>query len=330
MLNILKICRYKNLLFTALIPILIYFAVIVPLLQKYGLEPLLPTWIFWLTVFGTVLICAGGYVINDYFDVKIDRINRPDEVIAGVAISKKATMTLYLVLSGTGIFAGILSAFFLKNTTLGFIFVIVPGMLWFYSSSYKRQFLLGNIIVSICAALVPMLVLVAEAGLQTDAFGTLLAETPVLKTLYIWVCGFATFAFAFTLIREIIKDMEDIEGDREMECRTLPIVWGEKNAKIIVTVLLSIVFIALMTIVFVVPNLDSGLMPRLLRIAITIAVFIVFWCLWWAKTENVNRYKVAGNFIKIIMFLGLLYSLVVNYMLTIEFGVAFLGIFKLI
>ena len=127
----------------------IYTAIISPIFDKYGLTTLLPAFAFWLMVLATVLIAAGGYVINDYFDLKIDRINRPESVVIGERLSKQSAMRLYIALTGVGVLIGIVLAVWLKNISLGFIFVIVPGMLWFYSSTYKRQFLIGNVIVSL-------------------------------------------------------------------------------------------------------------------------------------------------------------------------------------
>ncbi len=114
-------------------------------------------------------------------------------------------------------------------------------MLWFYSSSYKRQLIIGNLIIALSAAFVPLMPLIIETTLLNAYYGDLIKETPIISLMYKWVCGFAAFAFWWTLIREVIKDMQDQNGDREMECHTIPIVWGEKIAK---TILISLIAIA--------------------------------------------------------------------------------------
>jgi len=342
-MKILNLIRYKNLIFIVLIQWLVFNSVITPILTKYGMQPFLPNFFlvkyawqpfpnfcFWLIVLATVLIAAGGYVINDYFDLKIDRINHPEKVIVGEAISKKSAMSLYIALTSVGVLLGIIVSILLKSNTLGFIFVITAGMLWFYSSSYKRQFLIGNLIVAFCSALSLVVVVVAESALQTAHYSSeLLRQTPVLQELYYWVCGFALFAFIFTFIREIIKDLEDINGDREMECQTMPIVWGEKNAKIVLTCLLSITLIALLFIVnkLNLPN-DNGISLKYLLFGIALPSILVIIFLWYQKMEN--NYKNAGNLIKFIMLIGILYSLIFNYLLCKEYQLAFLGIFKII
>ena len=175
----IQLFRFKNLIFIVITQWLIYTAIISPIFDKYGLTTLLPAAAFWLMVLATVLIAAGGYVINDYFDLKIDRINRPESVVIGERLSKKSAMRLYIALTGVGVLIGIVLAVWLKNISLGFIFVIVPGMLWFYSSTYKRQFLIGNVIVSLCCALAILVLLVTESGVQTAYYGDLIRQTPV-------------------------------------------------------------------------------------------------------------------------------------------------------
>ncbi|MDR2684996.1 MAG: geranylgeranylglycerol-phosphate geranylgeranyltransferase [Prevotellaceae bacterium] len=329
-MKILNLIRYKNLSFIVLIQCLVYFSVITPILQKYGLQPLLPNFHFWLLVFAAVLIAAGGYVINDYFDLKIDRINRPEKMIVGEQISKKTTMSLYIGLTFIGVMLGVIVAILLKNSTLGFIFVITAGMLWFYSASYKRQFLIGNLLVALMAALLLIIVLIAESSMQIAFYsGNLLRQTPVLQELYHWVCGFAMFAFIFTLIREIIKDMEDINGDREMECRTLPIVWGETNAKIIVTILLSITLIVLYFIVnkFSYP-INSSISLKYFIFGIALPSFLAIFFLWYKKNENC--YKNSGNLIKFIMLIGILYALIFNYLISKFYNLALFGVFQIV
>jgi len=326
-MKFLNLIRY-NLIFIVLIQWLVFNSVITPILAKYGMQPFLSNLGFWLIVLATLLIAAGGYVINDYFDLKIDRINRPDKVIIGEAIEKKSAMSLYIALTSVGVLLGVIVSILLKSNTLGFIFVITAGMLWFYSSTYKRQFLIGNLIVAFSSALSLVVMVVAESALQTAYYSeNLLRQTPVLQDLYYWVCGFGLFAFIFTFIREIIKDLQDINGDREMECRTLPIVWGECKAKIVITCLLSITLIALFFVVnkLNLPN-DNGISSKYCRYGIIIPSVMAIVFLW---TKMKNNYKNAGNLIKFTMLIGILYSLVFNYLICKTYGLTFLGLFNI-
>lgn len=327
----LKLFRYKNLLFVVLIQWLVYYAIITPILNKYGLTPLMPTIYFWLIVVATVLITAGSYVINDYFDIKIDQINRPDSVIIGNIISKQTAMNIYRILTALGIVIGLVVAFMLKNSSLGFIFIVVPGMMWFYSSSYKRQFLVGNIIVALCSALSVLLVLVAESGLQTAYYGDLIRQTPVLQELFRWVSGYAAFAFALTLIREIIKDIEDIEGDRQMECRTLPIVWGENKALLIASILLGVCTLAVFVIDWLFIEMPKG--SVMLNILSPANIFILFFAIfltvgWSSKSEK--RYSRLSIILKLLMLAGTLYMLVFYYIFAKTWGLLMFGMFHLV
>ena len=328
-MKILNLIRYKNLIFIVLIQWLVFNSVITPILAKYGMQPFLSEFGFWLIVLATVLIAAGGYLINDYFDLKIDRINRPDKVIIGEQIEKKSAMSLYIALTSVGVLLGVIVSILLKNNTLGFVFVITAGMLWFYSSTYKRQFLIGNLIVAFSSALSLIVIVVAESGLQTAYYGdNLLRQTPVLQDLYHWVCGFALFAFVFTFIREIIKDLQDINGDREMECRTLPIVLGECKAKIIVTCLLSITLIALFFVVnkLNLPN-DNGISIKYFLFGIALPSILAMFFIWYKKIEN--NYKIVGDLIKFIMLIGILYSLIFNYLICKTYSITFFGLFNI-
>ncbi|MDR1544511.1 MAG: geranylgeranylglycerol-phosphate geranylgeranyltransferase [Prevotellaceae bacterium] len=333
----LNLIRYKNLIFIVLIQWLIYFSVLMPILQKYAfLSAPLPSGIFWLLTLATVLIAAGGYVINDYFDLKIDRINRPESVIIGEKISKKAAMSLYITLTSAGVLLGVVVAILLKSSTLGFIFAITAGMLWFYSSSYKRQFLVGNLIVAFSSALAVLVVLAAERASFSSIYSDeLIRQMPpslletyriMIKELYFWVCGFALFAFLLTLVREVVKDLEDIVGDREMECRTLPIVWGEKNAKIVVTCLLSAILTGLFFVVhkFNLPNDNISFRYFIFGILLPSTISIVF--LWNKKFS----YKISGDLIKFTMLTGILYTLIFNYLIAKAYGFALFGMFQIL
>ena len=326
----IQLFRFKNLIFIVITQWLIYTAIISPIFDKYGLTTLLPAAAFWLMVLATVLIAAGGYVINDYFDLKIDRINRPESVVIGERLSKKLAMRLYMALTGVGVLIGIVLAVWLKNISLGFIFVIVPGMLWFYSSTYKRQFLIGNVIVSLCCALAVLVLLVAESGVQTAYYGDLIRQTPVLQQLFRWVCGYAVFAFFITLIREIVKDMEDLEGDRQMECRTLPIVWGERNAKITVTVLAAVCLLAVFVFDWLYFDTPKGNM--FFTLFSPANVFIVFvalflWFIWYSKGK---KYSAASLVLKLLMSAGILYSLVFYYLMAQAYQLTMFGLFKVV
>ena len=200
MYKYLTLIRYKNLIFIAFVQLIIRQTVLMPVLQKYGFEIAPIDLATWLLILSTMLIAAGGYVLNDYFDIKIDAINRPEKQIVNKTVSKTVAMRIYQALTGAGVVAGLASAHFSQSYTLAFIFVVVPGLLWFYSASYKRQFLTGNITISFAAALTVLIVAINEVKLLENEYGDLLFQTPLPSELYAWTAGFAVFSFLLTLI----------------------------------------------------------------------------------------------------------------------------------
>lgn len=328
MKDYLKLIRWKNLAFVALIQVLMQYAVVLPTLQSFGFtnEDLFQTYLFIILVIATVAITAGGYVINDYFDLKIDRINKPDDVIIDELIDKKQAMRFYQVLTVGGTILGLILAFLLKSYSLALIFILTPGLLWFYSASYKRQFLIGNLIVSILAALSIFIVaLYASAQLTTIYSKEILTQTPIIKQILFWVGSFSIFAFFLTWVRELIKDMEDVAGDREMECRTLPIVWGIKRAKVLTSALIVIVVIGLViAFSFFYQRADKVSSNYTLFALILPLVFLVYEVL---RAKAKDDFHTASLLAKIIMFVGVLYSMIFYFLIAKAHGLTFLGLF---
>lgn len=322
----MKILRPINVAFTALIQILMYWCIIIPTLTMCGIASATPTWVVLCAIVATSLICAGGYVINDYFDVKIDRINRPDRVIVTNTMSKAEAMRLYQIVTGAGIACGLVSAFYLRSVTLGMIYVIVPGMLWFYSSSYKRQLIVGNLIVALSAALVPMVPMFVEATALGNKYGELLSQTPILKTLYGWICGFALFSFLFTFIREAIKDLQDEPGDREYECHTMAVVWGENITRGVLTALIILTNAILAFFVYNVIHFEGTLTSRYFLFGI-VAPSVCLIAILWSK--SCTAYANASSLCKFIMLIGTLYALIYYYIIAATYHIPMFGIFQI-
>lgn len=319
------IIRWKNLLFLALIQWLMLYAVVFPLLQTFSFETTSQTTLYWLLILSTLLITAGGYVINDYFDVKIDRINRPDSVIVGEKISLKGTMRYYQLLTGLGVLIGLVVSFIAKSFSLGFIFILTPGLLWFYSASYKRQFVIGNLIVSFSSALAIFVVGILAVALLKPNYGDLLIQTPIPKTIYGWTGGFALFAFILTWIREIIKDMEDVEGDMELECRTMPIKWGIKKTKFFLYALILITIGALFHADHYFISFENNITARYIIFGLCLPLLVLGYLIFKAKVSA--DFHQASTLSKFIMLIGVLYSLVFYYLLANKFGISLFGLF---
>ena len=306
----MRLVRWSNLLFLGALVWLMEKWVATPVLNHAAFGEQLPWYVLLMLILAVVFIAAGGFVINDYFDVKIDRINRPDELIVTRTVSKPDAMKLSLWLSGIGVALGIVIAVLLRSFTLGILFVLVPGLLWFYSSSYKRLFMVGNLIVALLAALVPLSVAMANMAQLNLLYHDILPYTNLPHYLYAWLGGFALFAFLFMWIREIIKDMQDQMGDRELECHSMPVVWGEKWTKIFVTGLIVLTLAILGHLWYHALPFPLGwtsLSTRYLILGIVVPLFSTLWLLWAAKIPS--DYKTCQQVVKFTMLIGILYSI---------------------
>lgn len=308
----LQLLRIGNLAFLAILLYVMEKWVVVPLLHLEKFPEQMPWWILVLLIMSTICIAAGGYVINDYFDVKIDRINRPDDMVVTRVISREGAMRWFYFLTAVGITAGLATAWWAHSWNLLFIYVVIPGLLWFYSASYKRMLLVGNLIVAFISALVPLIVAIIHADYLQHLYGDSLAYTPIIGQLYIWLGGFALFSFLLTWAREVVKDMEDIEGDREMECRTMPIVWGETASKVVVTILVVatmalVSYIAWFVLPF--PMEWSTLTSRFVVFGLLVPMVCVLVLLWFARSKR--ELHTVQQVLKFAMFLGTMFSYVI-------------------
>ena len=324
----LKLIRIQNLIIIAGTQYLMRWAIIHPLLrhsygfggeeikQLIGFDLQFNEFYFFLLVLSTIFLTAAGYVINDYFDTKTDILNRPGTVVVGKTIRRRDAIILHTVFNILGVGLGFFIACKINMFFLGFIFILVAGLLWFYSTTYKRQFLLGNLVVAILTGLVPFMVILFEIPLLNLAYGHVLIQTNAsFNILVAWVGGFSFFAFLTTLTREIIKDMEDFEGDRAYGRKTIPVVIGLNNTKFVI-VLLTFVIITCLVLVYVKYLTDLITLIYLMITLIFPYLFIIFRIM---KADSGRDYHFASSLYKITMLLGVLYSLVADYIINKTF-----------
>lgn len=310
-----RLVRGQNLVFLVILMWTMTYWVARTVLRMYAFSDLIPVWLWLLVTLATVLIAAGGYVINDYFDVKIDRINRPDRLIVTRTVSKDTAMRLFYCLTAAGVVPGMAAAWAVRSGSLAVIFAIVPGLLWFYSASYKRMLIVGNVIVAFLSSLPPLVVALTQTAWMTRLYGDdLMRYMPVSRSLYAWLGGFALFAFLCTWIREIVKDLQDRNGDRELECHTMPIVWGVTWSRVFATVL--IVLAAGLTVWLhwghQMPFATGWHSPatRYIVFGLYVPLACELALLWSAKIDT--DYRSAQGLMKFIMFLGMMFSYIVT------------------
>ena len=230
----LKLLRWPNLIFIVLTQLLFYYCVYLPLYQIPQTHLLI-----WLII-ASVCIAGGGYVINDYFDLNIDKINKPEKNVLNTIINRRWAIVWHLLLSLIGIAATAI-AVGLGKWYLIIANIICVALLWLYSTSLKRQLLIGNIIISLLASWTILILFFAKVPFN-EAFNTQNENT--LKFFRIAFL-YGGFAFIISIIREAIKDIEDREGDAQYGCRTLPIYAGLRTTKIYISIWIVVLIASL-------------------------------------------------------------------------------------
>lgn len=301
------------------------YAVIEPILVSNQIEFIMDEYLFWFFIFHAVGIAAAGNIINDYFDVMIDKINKPESVIIGNQISRKNAMLLHQFITGIALLPGLWIAFNSQSVTIAFIMIVIPGLLWFYSSVYKRQLLIGNIIIAFLTAMVPLLLILIVNRFLIQHYGSTVVELGVTKVLFIVIAIYAGFAFITNLMREIVKDIEDEEGDRELECNTLPIAIGIPFTKIIISTLASLTMVGVYYIYHSqLKQIESSLLFQYLLWLILVPLLIMIILVVLAK--NKTDFHRISTLLKYIMASGIVFSLAYYLTLARELEIPFFGL----
>ncbi|GAC1420000.1 MAG: geranylgeranylglycerol-phosphate geranylgeranyltransferase [Flavisolibacter sp.] len=226
----LRLIRWQNLVFIAFTQLLFYYCIYEPL---FLIPQLL---ILSYLVVASIFIAAAGYIINDYFDLNIDQINKPQKNVFAKIIARRWAIIWHLFFSLLGLLATALAIGWHKWYIItANLFCI--ALLWLYSTSLKRKLLVGNIVISLLTAWTVLILFFAF----TDPRNAVVSANPLVHKLFRLAFLYAGFAFIISLVREAIKDMEDIQGDARYNCRTLPIVAGMRTAKTYVSVWLVVI-----------------------------------------------------------------------------------------
>jgi 4-hydroxybenzoate polyprenyltransferase len=296
-----RLIRWPNLIFIVLTQVLFRYIILpfVYLEAHPGYEGIkLSEKLFYLLVFASVCIAAAGYIINDYFDENIDQVNKLDKVIVGKFIKRRSAILLHAVLSLVGLLLSLYIGYRLRNPLIPFFNFIAIVLLVVYSSTFKKKLLIGNVIISLLTAWTILVLTLAEYRFRISPNDIVWHR--LLKVTFIY----AGFAFIISLIREVIKDMEDMEGDLRYGCKTMPIVWGIPVAKVFVAVWIIVLTLMLIAIQVYVVQLGWWLS------ALYSFAFIILPLIWVLK--KLYQVTAAADFhrlssvIKLIMLAGIL------------------------
>ncbi len=299
-----RLVRLPNLVFIALTQLLFLYCIEQPIFQSAGVVTNVHGVYFVLLVIASVCIAAAGNIINDYFDLNIDQINKPTKVVVDKMISRRWVILWHLILSLVGI--GLSFYIDIKTNVrfLGLANTICVLLLFFYSASLKKKFLIGNLLISLLTAWVILVITYCETNHLLDVFrkGSSLQADKISRLTFLY----AGFAFIISIIREVVKDMEDIEGDRKYACKTMPIVWGLNASKVFIAVWLIVLITALIIVQFYVLQFGWGfwLSAGYCTAFIIIPLIFIFSKLF--KAQSAGNFHSISSIVKWIMLTGIL------------------------
>jgi 4-hydroxybenzoate polyprenyltransferase len=305
-----QLVRWPNLLFIAITQSLFYFCILLPSFFQTNPvhENILRPVEFVLLSISSVLIAAAGYIINDYFDLDIDRINKPDKIVVEKIIKRRWAIIWHWILSGIGVLIGLYLSWKLRNVFIGLSNIACVLLLWFYSTTFKKKLLIGNLIISFLTAWVIGVLYLCEFRLHRFVNPEFHAT---LSRVYKFAVLYGSFAFIISLVREVVKDMEDLEGDARYGCRTMPVVWGLNVSRFFCVCCLTVLVAALIFIQFYI--LQYGWWLSILYTCF----FVIFPTLRALKkfshATKVIHFHQLSKMIKMIMLSGILSMIFLKY-----------------
>lgn len=319
MSTFLKLIRFSNLIIIGLTMYAVRFCFF-SIGGKIIVNEIVEQILFGLLVFSTLLIAAAGNIINDYFDIKSDKVNKPENWIIGNVVPKRKAILYHWLLSAIAFGIAILLSVYYHTFWYVFIHLFSINVLWLYSVYFKKTTLLGNFIVAFLTALVVIL-----TGIHFAINGSFSTEIPnsifrssfnVSSAIFEWkkiflengkfIWIFAFFSFILNFGREIIKDIEDIDGDRILSAKTLPLKYGVKYAKISASLVLILIPIAYLSLLMYFKRIIS-LTEIYATIPVALAVLAtIFSLLSLLKAKSMRDFKIADRLLKIAMIAGIL------------------------
>lgn len=298
-LDVLRVLRFPNLLVVAATQLLVFYRVLLPAFQQEGIANVLTSWKLFEIVLVTLLITASGYLINDLQDENTDDINRPGSNPVG-RLGRSTVMWFY---GGSILIAFMISqllAYRLGERHLLLIFPIAVGMLSIYSIGMKRIPVMGNLLVAAYCAGVPGILLLAER----KAVRQLIEVNPELGTNALRVSIlFMVFAFVATLLRELVKDLEDIRGDREVGRRTIPVMWGVSMSRKLGILLGAMVIGAILCPIFL--GWPAFLAPPMLGCIIVLILGLLYILFQLSRAQDAPDYHRLSTQLKFFLLGGL-------------------------
>lgn len=311
-MNFLNLIRFKNLLLIALMQLIFRFG----FLAQQDIPLALKDWQYLLLVLATVLIAAAGYIINDIMDQETDYINKPQKVIIGKSISEETAYYLYFGLTVSGVLIGYyLSDYVNKNSFFG-LFIIISALLYLYATSLKQIAIVGNLVIALILGL--SVIVIGMFDIIPLLSYVSVDQSINLQTLLSILLDYSIFAFIVNFIREIVKDIEDIDGDYNQGMRTLPIILGKERTSKIVSALAAFLTLGLLWYVN-----DNMMNTKLFWATAYCLLFVIspliFVSIKSWKAKSKMEFHLLSNVLKVIIFFGIVSVLIIT--LNIKYNV---------
>lgn len=297
----LQLIRWPNLVFIALTQALFQYCLLHPIFEKGNTEPVIDVAAFVVILAASLFIATAGYIINDYFDINIDRINKPHKQFIPKYVTRRWAILWHSLLSFLGVALSFYAGWRVGVWWMGPANFASASLLFVYSTTFKKRFLSGNVIIALLTAWT-----LAILGLASF-YSLYFADSKELETqsrILRFTILYASFAFIISLIREAVKDIEDLPGDAQFGCKTLPIVAGINAAKTYVLVWLVVLMGAVVIMQLYAAQLDwwGLVLYGLLFILVPLAyVFLKF-----VKSSKAHEYHRISSLTKLVMFAGIL------------------------
>jgi 4-hydroxybenzoate polyprenyltransferase len=307
--GIARFIRLPNLVIVVLIEILLRYGILKPILFSGQTEYMTSLPDFIIFIITTLLLAIGGYVINDYFDQKIDRVNRPDQIVVSRMVAPRMAMKIHILVNTIAVILGFYLAYRIQSIWFGLLFPCGALFFWFYSARWKQMLVWKNLIVAFISASLIMLVLLFEffhLRLFPDYFSSVIITLSGIFWIFL---AYAVFAFLVSLFREIVKDIEDLKGDEQFGTRSLPSVFGIGWSKMVVTTLIVITMGLLAYVQVVIYQL--GLEMLFWYCVLTVQLPSLLMIIIVLRAKKKEDFRFASGLAKLIMFTGILSLLVV-------------------
>ncbi len=281
-------------------------------IDQLDIEPALKNWQFYVLVLATITIAAGGYVINNILDVSTDLVNKPQNVVIGKNISEKHAYNLYFALTIIGVGCGFYLSNVIDKPSLTLVFILSSIVLYLYATSLKQSLIIGNLLVAALTSVSVLLILVFELYpiINTE-------NQPLFGVVFKIILDYAIFAFLINFIREIVKDLEDYQGDLKENMKTLPIILGiSKTTKIvaITTFLLVIYLFYYVYTYYFQNNLNlAAIYCFVFVIAPLIYIFITIF-----NSNSTSKFREISTILKFVLLFGIISAIVIKYNLSLN------------